>query len=291
MMRNLDTALLRTFLVVAENGGMTAAARQLHVTQAAVSQQVKRLEDVLQVRLFDRERRDLALTAAGERLVGRARRMIELNDELWNDMVRPEFDGEVRLGVPHDVVCVLMPPVLRRFDRAWPRVRVSLDVSTTPILLRRLKDGDLDLTLTTELRAAEGARVLMRDPLVWVGAADGIAHSRDPLPVSLGDERCAFRPIVIDALTRARRNWRSVCENGSMEALNATLEADLGVMAMIRAFVPSHLAVLPAEAGLPPLPFFHVNLHLPATTATPIAVELARHITESLGNHGRRAAA
>ena len=281
-MRNLDTSLLRSFVVVAETGGMTAASRQLHLTQAAVSQQIKRLEEALQTRLFDRDRRELSLTPSGQRLLGKAQRMLTLNDEIWTSMVRPEFEGEVRLGVPHDIVGSLMPQVLKRFDRAWPRVCVILDCSTTPVLLERLAAGEIDLTLTTEAHPARDGETLMREPLVWVGAVGGTAYRREPLPISLGDERCAFRPVVRDAIESTGRDWRSVCENGSMQALEATLTADLAISAQLRGTVGKDHEILSPGAGLPELPAFYVNLYLPGASASDIATELASHIVEAL---------
>src|SRR5260370_36121915 len=104
MARNLDTALLRAFVTVAEAGGMTAAANRLNWTQAAISQQIKRLEEGFGCILFERDRRGLAMTNAGERLFGKAKRLLALNDEVWADMTTPTFTGDVKLGVPFDLV-------------------------------------------------------------------------------------------------------------------------------------------------------------------------------------------
>ena len=96
---------------------MTSAARLVNLTQAAVSQQVKRLEETFGRQLFERDRRGLRLTPSGERLLVRARRLLALNDEVWALMTAPDFTGEVRLGVPHDVV----GPTCRRCSRASTR--------------------------------------------------------------------------------------------------------------------------------------------------------------------------
>ena len=93
MMRNIDVALLRTFIAVADHSSMTIAANALNVTQGAVSQQIRRLEDLFGGPLLDRDRRGQRLTPSGERLVGRAREMLNLNDE-----VCPDNDGPRRGG-------------------------------------------------------------------------------------------------------------------------------------------------------------------------------------------------
>jgi DNA-binding transcriptional LysR family regulator len=290
MPHNIDTSLLRAFVAAAETGGMTTAARLVNLTQAAVSQQVKRLEEMFGRQLFERDRRGLRLTPSGERLLVRARRLLALNDEVWALMTAPDFNGEVRLGVPHDIVGPYLPPVLKSFDQAWPGVRVSLVCSTTPKLLRALARREIDMTLTTERDRPLNGETLLRDPLVWVGARDGRAYKRDPLPVSIGDEDCAFRPVVIKALNHAGRDWRPVCEVSNMESLRATVEADLAVVPLLASTVPNLLEVLSFGAGLPPLPIFHINLHVPRMGASDVALELSRHIREQFAARYRRAA-
>jgi DNA-binding transcriptional LysR family regulator len=287
---NIDTALLRAFVAAAETGGMTSAARLVNLTQAAVSQQVKRLEDTFGRQLFERDRRGLRLTPSGERLLVRARRLLALNDEVWALMTAPDFTGEVRLGVPHDVVGPYMPPVLKSFDQAWPGVRVSLDCRTSVNLLRALERREVDLILTTERACGPHGETLLPDALVWVGARDGRAWKRDPLPVSIGGEDCAFRPFAIEALNHAGRDWRPVCEISNMLAECAAVEADLAVVPLLASTVPETLTILGAGDGLPPLPMFQINLYLPQVGASDIAVELARHIRAQFAARYRRAA-
>jgi DNA-binding transcriptional LysR family regulator len=296
MHRDIDTALLRAFVAVVETGSVTGAAALLNLTQAAVSQQLKRLEELFGLELFERRHKRLSLRPNGERLLAHAHKLIALNDEVWGAMRAPAYAGEVRLGVPHDIVGPYLPPILRRFDQAWPRVRVSLECKTTPQLLAYLHDGSLDLTLTTEQHCGAGGEVLIEDELVWAGAAGGTAHRRDPLPLSLGDEKCAFRPIVLKCLREAGRDWRPVCEVSSMEPLLASIEADLAVSALLRTTIPSYLAEIAGEPRLPPLTRFFINMYLPPARRSEIAVELARHIRQDFAarahrgaRHGRRA--
>ena len=100
MPRSLDLTALRSFVAVADTGGVTRASSFLHLTQSAVSMQVKRLEDALGLRLLERAGRGVVLTAAGEQLLGYARRMVSLNDEAFSRLTHQDFQGEVGLGVP-----------------------------------------------------------------------------------------------------------------------------------------------------------------------------------------------
>ena len=278
MARNIDTALIRAFLAVSETGGMTAAAKQLHLTQAAISQQIKRLEEAFDLTLFEREKRTIHLTPAGERLLSWARQLIDLNDEIWGQMTAPEFEGEVKLGVPHDIVHVIVPQVLRQFDRAWPRVRVSIVCSNSPLLLKALEDGEIDLTLTTEQQGTGGGEILFTDRLVWAGAAGGVAREKRPLPIALGDQRCIFRPLITRALMNARRDWRSVCDDATMQALWATVEADLAITAQMACSLPDKIAILPTGDDLPSLAMFDVRLYMPKIGGTEIAEALAQQL-------------
>jgi DNA-binding transcriptional LysR family regulator len=280
MNRDIDVALLRAFLMVVDTGGVTTASRLLNRTQAAVSQQIKRLEEVFGTDLFLREHKRLMLAPAGERLLEQARQLVALNDQLWGQMTKPDFEGEVRFGVPMDIVSSYVPSILRRFNQAWPRVRVTLVCENSHELLEQLAAGTVDLTLTTDATTGPGAVLLRRDRLVWVGGTGSEVHNQRPLPMAIGSRTCRFRPVVLDALRRAGLDWRFVLEIGNQDAVNATVAAGIAVGAVLADSVPADLQILPATSGLPPLPEFLVNLFLPATGAGDIAVELSLHVRQ-----------
>jgi DNA-binding transcriptional LysR family regulator len=280
MIRDLDVSLLRAFVAVVDSGSVTNAARLLNRTQAAVSLQIKRLEDEFSQELFLREHRKLTLAQPGESLLGPARALLRLNDEMWAQMTTPAFEGEVRLGVPVDIIAAYIPQVLKRFHKAWPRVRVTMVAKNSFDLLEDLRTGAIDLTLTTDREAGQGAEILRTDTLVWVGAKGGEAHRQTPLPISTGTRTCRFRPVVLDALRAAGRDWRVVLAISNQDAVNATIAAGVTIAAMLRENVPADLVVLGAEDGLPPLPDFLINLTLPPTGGTDVAQALAGHIRD-----------
>lgn len=282
MIRNLDTSLLRTFVTVADKASMTAAANALHLTQGAVSQQVKRLEEAFGCSLFERDRRGLRLTHSGERLFDKARRLLSLNDEIWTDMVGSDVAGQVRLGVPYDLVGTLLAPVLKAYAEAYPQVEISLVCASSPELAAALAAGTIDLAVIEERVGPTSGECLAIDRLVWVGARGGAARAKRPLPVSIVADTCAFRPVVLSALNEHGLEWRSVFENGNIDATTATVRSDLAVTTWLASTVPADLDILPFDAGLPPLPNFAINLHLPRHGVGTAAQEFARHIREGL---------
>jgi DNA-binding transcriptional LysR family regulator len=275
--RDIAVSLLRAFVAVAETGRMTRAARVIHITQSAISQRILRLESLLDIKLFERQSDAARLTKSGERFMSRARRLIALNDEILSDMRGADFAGEIRFGVPHDVVASLLPPVLREFRREWPNVLVTLVSTTTSQLKAQLDDGKLDVALTTERERAGRRDCLLSDRLAWVGALGGSAADGRPLSVALGQKGCAFRASAVDALDQANIPWRAICQVGSLEPVFATVEADMAIATFLRKTVPDRLEVLDGR-GLPALPAFHVNLRLPDEPPSGPTTALVEHL-------------
>jgi len=266
---------------------MTAAGNALHLTQGAVSQQIRRLEDLFGDTLFERDRRGLRLTAAGERLLGKARRLLVLNDEIWADMTARAVEGKVRLGAPHDLLGPCLAPVLKAYAEAYPQVEISLACAPSPNLIGALAKGEIDLAVVEEPLGPSAGECLCVERLVWVGARAGNAHRRHPLPISMVADTCAFRPAVLAALQEHGKEWRTVFENGSIEATTATVRADLAITAWLAFTVPADLDILTAEAGLPELPPFAITLHRPRRDAGAAAAELARYLRDGLIRNGQ----
>jgi len=278
MLRDIDITLLRAFTSVVDTGSVTAAAGLLNRTQSAISLQIKRLEELLGLELFERGHRKLTLTPQGERLVGPALRLVGLNDEIWGQMTTPEYEGEVRFGVPTDIVPTYIPHILRRYNRAWPKVRVTLDLGNSARLLKLLEQGKIDLALTTDAEAARHAETLRIDRLVFVGAPHGRAHTMTPLPIAIGDQSCRFRPVILEALRLAKRPWRLVLEVSHQVAQEAAVSAGIAVSAALSDSVPPSLEVLGAGSGLPQLPKFMINMHLPQANQPATVRALADHV-------------
>lgn len=267
-MRNLDLSLLRTLLHVADAQSMTAAARRLHMTQGAVSQQIKRLEQVLGQALLARGKDGARLTAQGELLLPQARQLIELNDVVFAAMRTPGISGRVVLGVPHDLMGTHLPPILQAFTRQFPSVDITLVGGSSAELKTAFDAGTVDLALTEEMAATAGGEPLAREHPAWVGKAGGLAWRQRPLPICLVSATCVFRPPLVSALADAGIAWRNMIDYPSMEATVTMAQADLAVTVLLPSTMPAHLVVLGEEAGLPPLPPFAVTLHAPAQEAS-----------------------
>lgn len=260
MPRNLDLTALRSFVTVAETGGVTKAAGFLHVTQSAVSMQLKRLEDALGLALLDRSARSVSLTAAGEQLLSYARRLLDLNDEVFLRLTDQQYEGEIVLGVPNDIVYPAIPQVLKRFNAEFPRVRVTLQSSYTRKLKELYGRGHCDLILTTEESVGPGGETLVERPLVWIGAIGGTAWRQRPVRLAF-EKACIFRSEVQRALDAAGVPWDMAVESESTRAVEASVSADLAVHAAIEGTEPPYVEKVAHGGGLPPLPTIRINLY------------------------------
>src|SRR6202012_3423911 len=108
----MEFELLRSFVAVAECGGFHRAAERLNLTQSTVSQQIKRLELEARHPLFRRTTRSVALTDQGERLLGDARRLLQLEEAARHRLAAPRLSGAVRLGVVEEVAGGSLPSAL-----------------------------------------------------------------------------------------------------------------------------------------------------------------------------------
>ncbi|WP_310633073.1 LysR family transcriptional regulator [Paraburkholderia sp.] len=246
-----DLDLLRSFVAVADAGSFTKAAVTVHRSQAAVSMQIKRLEQMLGTSLFTRDTRNLALTRPGSTLLEYARRALDLQEEAWSALVRPEVTGRVVLGAPDDYMAALLSPVLRRFSTLYPHVEIEIVCAQSVALGPMLADNKIDVAFVTRDRQIRGEFVRSED-MVWVGLPDDPAPlAMTPLPVGLYEHGSVARAHTVAALDAARIRYRAAFTSASLTGLMATVEAGIAVVALTRCSVPARFEVLGEAHGLP----------------------------------------
>lgn len=288
MRRNLDLTALRAFVMVAEAGGVTRAAGLLNLTQSAVSMQLKRLEESLNLALFDRSGRTIALTASGEQLLSYARRMVTLNDEAVSRMTSQDYVGEVTLGVPHDIVTSYIPEVLKRFNAAYPRMRVTFLTQNTMQLLESFSKGEIDLIVTTEEGCGPDGETLAELPLVWIGAPGSVAWKKQPLPLAFETD-CIFRAGAQRRLDAAGIPWEMAVDSSSSRTIEVTVGADLAIHAqLLGTWVPT-LHAIDHGGVLPDLKTYAINMYQSPTANGEADMALAGLLREVYGQITRRA--
>jgi len=142
---------LRFFHSVAERGGFTAAATELHLTQPAVSNQVRKLEDDLGTRLFERYGRQVKLTRAGEVLYTYTRRIFQQVHEAETILedLRSLQTGSLSLGTVDVISIYVLPSIFREFHEAFSKVEISIEVADSANITNGVADGRYDLGFIT----------------------------------------------------------------------------------------------------------------------------------------------
>ncbi|NNE79528.1 MAG: LysR family transcriptional regulator [Silicimonas sp.] len=280
MPRNLDLTALRSFVAVADTGGVTKAAAVLNLTQSAVSMQLKRLEENLDQSLLDRSGRGIALTAAGEQLLSYGRKLLTLNDEVYGRMTDSAFEGVLVLGVPHDIVYPATPNVLRIFNAEHPRMRVQLLSSHTTRLLQLFDEGKCDIILTTELDLRPGGETLIEKPLIWYGAPGGSAWLKRPLPLA-SEPNCIFRRPMQEALDDAGIPWQMAVDSDSSRTVEAMVSADIAVISQLAGTAAPQLEQVNHGGALPDLGAFRLNLYVSDAQKGEVLHDLAAHVRRS----------
>mgnify|MGYP001817162938 CR=1 FL=1 len=262
----VDIDVMKTFVAITETGSFSKAAERVFRTPSAVSMQIKKLEDVLGVSVFERDSRSVALTTDGELLLSYSRRILALSNEMMARFVMPEIAGTVCLGAPDDYGNKLLPDVLKRFAETHPNVSVNVIIDTSENLKKRFEKGELDVMLHTSSHKHSmepGASVVLEEDLVWAGLKGGCAYEKDPLPVSMWDGYCAWRTSAVDALGKVGRNYRIAYMSAEVVAQRAAIMADLAVAPMASSFIEPPLVRLnQKQHGLPPLGTYQIRMQL-----------------------------
>lgn len=250
---NLDSDVLRTFVAVAMHGNVTRAADALHRTQSAISVQIKRMEENLQVTLFTREARGMSLTSAGEKLLASAKPILLMLDRAAAELRQNPIEGTVRVGIPDDYGSELLATILADFAQSHPLVEVSIRCEFSVGFPKAIRAGDLDIAVYACDRGSGEGEVLYEERTVWVGSPNVAIHQCDPLPVTLFDRACWWRDAAIEALNGASIPYRVAYTSGSVAGIKAAIGAGLAIGVLAESTVDSTMKILGHKEGLPPL--------------------------------------
>ncbi len=252
---------LRSFLAVAETSHFTQAARKIHLSQSALSHQIKELEQEIGVPLFDRSGRKVRLTAAGVILREHALRAIRTLDDAIPAIAEVESlsRGQVSVGVIQVLDNLLVPKVIAHFTEAHAGIGIRVERLWQRDIESAVKSGDLDLGICLDPPKAQGVtlEILAETPFAIIVADHHPLAARQSfgladlgkVPLILFPRKGSWlRQLTDETLATARVEPTCSIEMDSVEAMLATVEQGLGV-----AFLP--IAVLGrGKAGLKALP-------------------------------------
>lgn len=281
-MLNIPTELLRTFVKTIDLGSFTRAGDAVGRTQSAVSLQVRRLEEMLDVPLFVRNTHRVKLTEEGIILAGYARRILALNDEAASSLSRPKVAGSVRLGAPHEYTASLLPVILGKFAQSHPGVMLEVTCDLSKNLLARQEKGEFDLVIALhDDPAANGGTKVLTEPLLWITSPDHERHEQRPLSLVVAPPPCIYRNRVLQTLGELNLPWRIAYSSSSYSGIIAAVRAGLGVTLLAGSTVPEGVRVLDERDGFPAMGYLDVRLHTMQQRPSEAVRCLADYITSS----------
>lgn len=281
---SFDTGLLQAFIAVHRANGFTRAAEQLHLTQSAVSHQIRRLEELVGRPLFHRTTRRLNLTADGEDFLRHAERILQAQDALARHFRCSPIEGTVRFGVPESFMSEGLPQLLQQFARSCPNVRLEVSVGLTLDLATMVRERELDLAVVVSVSGEVEGTLLRRLPMVWA-AAEGFERADGAsLPLAYSPSPCVCRQVSIDALNKAGIPWHGAFSSHSLQDLRTAALSGLAVATFTRDNLRPGMAALDERHGLPALPMLDFTLAYgegDAGERSPAVAELGRLIEQA----------
>lgn len=271
---NLSIGFLRTLVAVVDTGGFTQAARRLGLTQPTVSQQIKKLEQLIERPLVRRGHGPPSLTAEGQTLVEYARRILVLNDEALDRIFQPSVSGKLRLGIPHEFTFSVLPKLVGAFSQIHPGVVIEVDCQLSKKLLDNLDRYDLVIALHKRDKRSTGIRI-REEPLVWVSSLDYRLDSTARLNVVAAPKPCIYREVMQSALRRHQPGWSLLLTSTSYGAVCAAVSSGMGITVLAQSVVPDDLRVMEA-VELPLQQEVELRLHYDEASASPATINFAR---------------
>jgi DNA-binding transcriptional LysR family regulator len=250
-MLTLDPDQLRTFLAFAETGSLARAAAVVNRSPSAVSTQMQKLEDHLGEPLLAPEGRGRVLTAAGQELVGHARRILDAHAQAWLSFKGARAEGSVTIAATQDFAESGLPELLALFGRTHPRTRLELRIGRSIEIAEALAAGSVDVGITMRAEPTPDEIATISEETVWWAAAGGLSTTQDEVALALLDPPCGFRARALDALDRAGRHYRIAATSQSLAGLRTAVLAGLAVTLRTARWKGPGLAKAEAALALP----------------------------------------
>jgi len=245
----LDITPLRSFVAVSDCGGFQRAAATLFLSQAAVSQHVRRLETVLGRPLVQRQGRGSTFTIDGEKLLQQARQILDVHDQMLLS-----FDVEkgqnLRIGSTEHAADLVLPRLRQALIEHMPGRELYFRVDRGAHLRDELSKGRLDMALLFGPAEDSAAQPVGELPLTWYGSPDWAHSPGSPVPIVAFDNPCAIRSHAMETLGAHGIEADVTCEAPHLMGVQAAVRAGIGIALMATQAKPPeglvHVRSLPA---------------------------------------------
>lgn len=261
---NLDIQSLRSFIKVAEVNNFTRAAELINLTQPAISQQIRRLEELLDKPLFIRENKQVLLTLEGEKILKHAKEIIAANDKIADLFLNEDKRETVILGLPEHFCETILPKIITKFSAQLPAIQIVVKVARSALLTEAINEGKIDIGIVIEESVNLTENIWHKLSIKWF-ARDGLDVSGfKDVPLALFKPPCGFRRLAIEKLEEQGLSWHCAYESEDLISLRTAVRTGVGITVL------PYIAEIEGIKGyerldkFPSLPEFSVGLKMRA---------------------------
>lgn len=257
-MNSFDLEHLRSFVTAVDAGSLTAAAPLRFLSQSALSEQLRKLEQHANQTLLLRSKSGVTPTAAGVKLLHHARHLLALSDAAWRDLQGVSLSGEIRLGITDYCRPADMIVLLARFARDYPHLKLRTMMGKSGDIEHAWQQGELDLAIVMRIPgihppgSSTREILLMDEPMLWVSASAPAQH--EPLPLALLPEGCSLHRLACQTLKQHQLPYVIRHIASGVRGLQTAVIAGLGIACLNRSAVPAEFLNKNHTQRLPPLP-------------------------------------
>ncbi|NBO23787.1 MAG: LysR family transcriptional regulator [Chlamydiae bacterium] len=257
----MDLQLLETFLDLAETKNFTMTAKRLKKSQAAISLQINRLEELLGKFLFDRDNRNVNLSQDGEVLVSYAKQILNMHQELLYRFSALPIEGTVTIGATENFCATELPEILSLFTKQYPKIILKAYSDSAKNLKTLFEKEGVEMIIFEQLSSNPIAESipLKEESLVWIKGKDFHVDFSKPIPIILGPEGCTYREKTIEALDDAKIPYRIIFSSASQTGRLSAVKTGLGISILPTSQLKKEFEVL-EQAPLPKLPKLQISM-------------------------------
>lgn len=249
---DISSDLLQTFVTVAESGNVTHASALLNRTQSAISVQIRKLEEALTVKLFERQARGMVLTDDGRKLLPAARSALSEMHRI-NALFSEPLRGRIRIGIPDDYDEMILERVLVDFGRRHPEVEILAHSGCTSGYSKAIDADELDLAVVSDADSQSGD-VFHTEPIVWAASEKFDLAIDAPVPLAYLDRSCWWRDLPTKALDKRKRAWQRAYVTTNFTSVKAAIRSGLAVGILPFGALNAGMRTLTEADGFPSLP-------------------------------------
>ena len=225
----LDLELLRTFVMVAKTGELKKAAGVIFRSQAAVSMQIKRLEELVGRTLMERSNRGIQLTDAGYTLLGYSEQFLKLNNATFSALNERDLSGQFNIGIPTDYAHDFLNDFMPVLTREIPNLEAIIICDRSRKLREKLNAGELDIAIVAGEADYTDDLLLWSERLIWSASIHINLKELKEIPVAIYDDNCIISDLCINGLKKADILYRQVFNSSILDNIATAVHAGFAI--------------------------------------------------------------